>query len=125
VALSLFLVRLGGELIKTARDVVGDSAAQRYTLATVWNSQNTLLLGLASMLVGLLVVMSPAVFSLDNLAYLSIQTLCLCLLGFGFWISRSANQKSLQQLLIIERYVTAIFMLAVMVGLPHHSLQLF
>lgn len=122
VAIALTLVRLGGELLKTAHDEPGDAAVGRTTLATALSSQSTARLGLVALIAGLAVVLAVAAVTPTTPLYLAVQCFCLALVGWAFVLLRQQNRHALKRLITIERTITATFMLAVLFGLPDHSL---
>lgn len=122
LAAALLFIRLGGELLKTAQDAVGDAQASRRTLATVWNVRAVQIVGLTILSIGLLVAILPAVYGKTNTIYIVSLGLCVALTMYAFLSVRYMGAGSLNHVVAIERGVMILLIVAAGIGLPEHQL---
>lgn len=119
---ALFCIRFGGELLKTAQDLIGDQQAQRRTVATLWGSRPTQLFGLMALSAGVLLACVPIKFDADGLVYASSLALAAILVVTGFvWFVTSKPGYS-DKLVRIEQLIMVMLVIAGGAGFPDHPL---
>ncbi|MGD8417604.1 MAG: UbiA family prenyltransferase [Pseudomonadales bacterium] len=111
----LWLIRMGGELIKTAEDAHGDAGAGLVTLATIRGARYTHLLGLSFLSAAVLGIVMLVPASPAPAISMLVGSLCALLVAAG-WSAWRSNRRGVRdrRLVFVERAVTGTFMVGLL-----------